>query len=472
VASPIIYPENPILMIDDDERVLSAQASILESSGIRNILACADPRDAVSILEAKETEVILLDLTLPHISGEELLATFSASFPQVPVIVITASDDVDTAVRCMKAGALDYMVKPVEPSRLVSGVRRAIELRTARRDYGELRERFLDGELRDPRPFSGIVTRSSKMRSIFLFIEAIAPTSQAILLYGETGTGKELLARAVHEVSGRSGPYVPMNIAGIDDTMFSDTLFGHIKGAFTGAQEQRKGLLSEAAGGTILLDEIGDLIPASQVKLLRLLETSEYYPLGTDHPRRTDARFVISTHQELSELVKAGRFRRDLYYRINAQILKIPPLRDRKQDIPLLLDHFISDACNQLGRKKISYPPQLIPLLRAYHFPGNVRELRSMIFAAVGRHNSGILSMDTFREIIGEEIKESSDIESDGPNRDFAFGPVLPTIRRITDALIVEALRRSEGNLTTAANFLGISRQALSKRIGRKDEPG
>ncbi len=469
-TDPIAYPEKPILMIDDDERILSSQAMTLENSGINNILRCADPREATGILEEGGAEIILLDLTLPHIRGEDLLAAFSSSSPQVPVIVITASDDVDTAVRCMKAGALDYMVKPVEPSRFVSGVRRALELRTARRDYGELRERFLNGELRNPRPFGGIVTRSPKMKSIFLFIEAIAPSSQAILLSGETGTGKELLARAVHEVSGRKGPYVPMNIAGIDDTMFSDTLFGHLKGAFTGAQEARKGLLAEAAGGTVLLDEIGDLVQTSQIKLLRLLETSEYYPLGTDHARRTDARFVISTHQELTELVKLGRFRRDLYYRINAQAVKIPPLRDRKEDIPLLLDHFISDACGQLGRPRVSYPPQLVPLLCAYHFPGNVRELRSMVFAAVGRHKGGILSLEIFREVIGGELQGLSGERSFGSGGDFVFGPVLPTIRGITDALLDEALKRSEGNLSTAADLLGISRQALAKRIRRKGQ--
>jgi DNA-binding NtrC family response regulator len=253
---------------------------------------------------------MLLDLSMPHISGGELLSLVNKDFPEVPIIIITGSNDVETAVACMKSGAFDYMVKPVEKSRLISGVKRAIEIRELQRENRLLRARVLLGEMEHPEAFSEIITDSEAMRSIFQYIEAISNTSQPVLITGETGVGKELVARAIHRLSNRKGDFVPVNVAGLDDNIFADTLFGHKKGAFTGADQPRSGMIEQASGGTLFLDEIGDLSPASQVKLLRLLQDGEFFPLGSDIVKHSDARVVVATNQNLQAFRNQGGFAR------------------------------------------------------------------------------------------------------------------------------------------------------------------
>ncbi len=372
-------PENPILLIDDEQPVIDSLSLGLRSNGIDNLVACTDSREAMSILRGREIELVLLDLTMPHLPGEKLLAAIHEEMPQVPVIVVTGSNDVSAAVECMKAGAVDYMVKAVEESRLVSGVRRAIEIRKLSRDYRRLKEGMLSPHLAHPEIFSGLVTRNSVMMSLFRIVESVAKTAEPILITGETGTGKGLLAAAVHAASGREGTLLEENVAGVNDDMFSDTLFGHRKGAFTDAKEDRAGHVQQAGGGTLFLDEIGDLSIQSQVKLLRLLDTGEYYPLGSDLPRRSAARILVATNHDLAALISEGKFRKDLYYRLSTHELRVPPLRDRKDDLPLLLDHFLDEACAKLEKKKPSVTPQEMKRLEAYDFPGNVRELRSMV---------------------------------------------------------------------------------------------
>lgn len=454
-----------MLVVDDEEAILVGISNLLAASGIDPVLTCSDAREVLPLLERQAIEVVLLDLAMPHLRGEVLLEHLRREHPEVPVIIVTASDDLDTAVRCMKLGAFDYMVKAVEPSRLVSGVKRAVEMRRLERRYSDLKEHLLSDIIVHRDAFNRIITASPRLEALFRFIESIAPTSETVLITGETGTGKELIAEAVHAVSGRGGMLVRVNSAGLDDTVFADTLFGHARGAFTGAEAVRKGLCGQAENGTLFLDEIGDLSPSSQIKLLRLIEAREYYPLGSDLPRSTNARFVVATNRELTQRVSSGGFRRDLYYRIRTHEIHLPPLREREEDLPLLLDHFLDEAAHDLGKKRLAVPPELFTLFETYDFPGNVRELRSMVYSAVSVQKERFLSLRPFREAMGKlDIEPPATPGGPVP----AYPNRLPSLKEATEGLIAEALRRAHGNQTTAAGLLGISPQALSKRLSRR----
>jgi len=458
------YPDRPVLIVDDEAHVVESQEDLLRSNGITNLLGTTDSRTVMEFLHKGEVELILLDLRMPHISGEDLLKQIHDDFPQVPVIIVTGTNEIDVAVACMRGGAFDYMVKPVEESRLVSGVRRAMELRELRRGYSDLRERLLSGRLGNPQAFSHIITQDPKMHSLFLYLESIAGTDETVLIVGETGVGKELIARTMHELSRKDGTFVAVNVAGLDDTMFADSLFGHKKGAYTGATETRKGFFQQAGGGTILLDEIGDLHPASQVKLLRLLETREFYPLGADLALKTDARILVSTNRNLREMVGSGEFRKDLYYRLSAHEVRLPPLRERKKDLPLLVSHFLDEACSKLSKKRLAVPPELLPLLETYDFPGNIRELRSMIFNAVSRQSEKMLSLKPFREAMG---RDAHLLSKEQQEELVVFKERLPTLAQCSELLVAEAMRRARGVKSTAAMLLGVTPQALGKRLQR-----
>ncbi len=463
------FPLHPILIVDDEEEILRSFSIALRTGGITNILTCQDSRDVPYLLMEKDPAVILLDLGMPHISGQELLHQIVEDFPHVPVIVITGNTEVEVAVECMKARAFDYMVKPVEKSRLISGVKRAIELNDLRKQVQILRETFAQRDLENPDAFSEIVTRNQVMLSLFRYAECIAPSPEPVLITGETGVGKELMARAIHKLSGRLGQLVPVNVAGVDDNVFSDTLFGHVKGAYTGAEGMRKGMVDQASGGTLLLDEIGDLSVASQVKLLRLLQENEYFPLGSDVAKISDARVIVTTNKDLGKLRESGDFRKDLYYRLSIHQIHIPPLRERMDDLPLLLEHFLDQAAQDLNKPKPSYPDELFRLLHSYEFPGNIRELRTMVYDAVGAHSSGPLSIKRFKmRMEGSRMSNFSysykydQRRGSGP---FFLMENLPTLDQATRLLIDEALKRTNGNQSMAARMLGISRQRLARHL-------
>jgi two-component system nitrogen regulation response regulator GlnG len=391
------YPHRPIMLVDDEPQALTSFEMTLQSAGMNNFICCRDSREVMSVLVREEIEIMLLDLWMPHVSGEELLQQISADYPDLTVIIITGADDVETAVRCVREGVFDYIVKPVERARLISSVRRAVELRELYRENRALKARVLSDRLTRPEAFSEMVTINPGMRSIFRYVEVIVPSPRPMLITGETGVGKKLMARTVHTLSKRTGAFVAVNVAGLDDHVFADTLFGHRKGAFNGATEARPGLLEQAASGTLFLEEIGDLGPSSQVKLLRLLRDRAYFPLGSDLAKRSDASIVAATTHDLEAGRNSGRFRRDLYHRLSGHHIHVPPLRERRDDLPILLDHFLEKASRTLGKKKPTPPDKLIELLASYHFPGNVRELESMVHNAVSSHTSGELSMDAFK---------------------------------------------------------------------------
>ena len=462
-----IYPSLPVLLVDDEAQFLMSANFTLSSAGINNIVECRDSRKVIPMLEKQEFEVILLDILMPHMSGNELLQVIGQEYPHIPVIMMTAVNEVETAVECMKKGTFDYLVKPVDEERLVTSIKHAIGIRELRNENIILKEYLLSGKLEHPEAFCEIITRSSTMRSIFQYAEAIAVTSLPVLITGETGTGKELMARAIHKLSGRRGELITVNVAGLDDNLFSDTLFGHTRGAFTSADKQRKGLIEQAAEGTLFLDEIGDISMESQVKLLRLLEEGKYYPLGSDMPHLTDARIVVATNRDIES--EKERFRKDLYYRLQAHHIIIPPLRKRRKDIPLLVECFLTKAAEELGKNKPTPPRELITLLSAHHFPGNIRELKGMIFDAVSKHKSGVLSMETFKEKIAGHKKEhgGEPVEIHTDENSLMFADKLPTLKEAEHLLIDEAMKRADGNQTIAAGMIGLTRRALNNRLQR-----
>lgn len=467
-----IYPGLPVLIIDDEPEITSGYELILNSAGIQNTIIINDSREALELIREIDISAVLLDLYMPYIRGEEMLEEISRNHPDIPVIVITGLNQIEMAVSCMKLGAYDYMVKPVEEQRIIASVKRAIENQEMKNEYRIFRQLVFNNNLNHPEAFSKIVSRNKTMRSIFQYVEAIAGTTKPVLITGASGVGKGLIAEAIHEVSGRDGGFVSVNVAGLDDNLFSDTLFGHERGAFTGAESNRSGLIERAAQGTLFLDEIGDLSMSSQIKLLRLMEEREYYPVGSDIPRESSTRIVAATNRDIRQMQATGEFRNDLYYRLQTHHIEVPELMARKDDLFLLIDYFLDQAATELGKKRPTPSKELYALLGSYHFPGNVRELQSMIYDAVSHHQSKMLSMNRFKEHISQH--RSADVPEPLPEAEnadfFSFFKTLPTLKAARQLLIKEAVKRSDGNKAAAAEILGISRSGLAKLLKRIEE--
>jgi two-component system nitrogen regulation response regulator GlnG len=470
MAHPVVS-RLPVLLVDDEPQLLRSASVALRASGIGHVATLEDSRAVLPLLSEQDVSVLVLDLTMPHIPGQVLLEHLTADYPDIPVIVMTATNDLDTAVQCMQAGAIDYLVKPVETNRLISSVRRAMEIRALRAEVLSLKERLLTDTPPQREAFAEIITQSKTMLAIFRYVEAIAASPQPVLITGETGTGKELIARAIHRLGAGRGELVAVNVAGLDDAMFSDTLFGHTRGAYTGADRPREGLIAQAGEGTLFLDEIGDLVAASQVKLLRLLQDGSYYPLGADRPLQSRAHIIVATNYDVAQRVTAGLFRKDLYYRLRTHHIQLPALRDRREDLPLLINYFLEKAALALHKPSPTPPLALYRLLQTYVFPGNVRELEAMIFDAVARHHGGLLSLQSFKAAMAVDpsgTEAGIDPATSLMSLSTLFPDRLPTLREAQEALVAEALRRADGNQGLAAGMLGVSRQALNKRLTRR----
>lgn len=470
ISKDSLYPEFGILLVDDEPSYHRSLGLMLErKGGINHLYYCQDSRDARQMLEKHKIGVVLLDLNMPHKSGKELLVELTEAFPDVAVVIISGLNQIETAVECLRMGAFDFYVKTTESARLLEGIKRAIQLQEIKRENQELRHRVLSRRLDSPEAFANILTQSRSMASVFQYLESVARSSQPLMICGESGTGKELIAKAVHSISGRKGRLVTVNVAGLDEHIFNDTLFGHRKGAFTGADSERPGLVEEASGGTLFLDEIGDLPPSSQIKLLRLLQEGEYYPMGADRPKRMQARIFVATHQDLAARQREGDFRRDLYYRLCTHQVQIPPLRARREDIRLLFTYFAEQAAEDLSKAVPEYTPDLWAALQNYDYPGNIRELRAMAFDAVSRHQGGPLNVSDLQLLQGG--RRSSANHNDTIVH-FPPDHRLPTLSELDELLIREAMHRADNNQSIAARILGISQPALSKRLKRLRDEG
>ncbi len=452
-----------ILIVDDDDALRESLELVLAAEG-HEVLTAPDADAALARLEREEVDAILCDLRMPGLDGMELLPQLMRRLPGVPVILMSAYGSSDLAVEAMQRGAYDYLAKPFQPSEVLLTLRKARERERLRRSNQRL-QREVDRAVGE-RP---IVAASPVMIEVLELIERAAEYKATVLLTGESGTGKEVLARAIHAQSPRRNEaFVAVNCGAIPENLLESELFGHARGAFTGADRARRGLFAEADGGSLFLDEIGELPASLQVKLLRVLQEEEVRPVGESKPRRVDVRVIAATARDLEREVSEGRFREDLFYRINVLHVRVPALRDRREDIPLLVDHFLECARQRVGRPVRSIDEEALDKLRAYGWPGNVRELENVMERAVILCDGERIAVDQLPESV---------VEGRGPGEAQRDGSLsLKRARRALEAeMICKALRATGGNRTHAAKLLEISHRALLyklKEYGLQDVQG
>ena len=444
-----------LLLVDDDLAHRTMLKAHLGGAGYA-IVEADDGDVAVHLAKERAVDLVLLDLKMKRMGGMEALAAIHEAKPALPVIIITAFSSVESAVAAMKKGAFDYVTKPVDADELALSVERALAFERLQEENAALRERL--GEKFD---FGSIIGSSRPMRELFETLALVAPTDATVLITGESGTGKELVAGAVHQNSPRAGrPFVKLNCAALHENLLESELFGHEKGAFTGAAELRRGRFELAHTGTLFLDEIGDMSPTTQAKILRVLQEGEFERLGGSKTLRVDVRLVAATHRDLEQMVAEGSFRQDLFFRLSVVPLRLPPLRERPEDIPALAEHFLK-RYGEKNRKPIrSFEPEALEALLAYGWPGNIRELENTVERAV------ILCAG---ERIGTAELPAAVRRAAGEGR----RPVIPragmTLREMEKELILSTLQKTEGNRTRAAEQLGITRQTLQNKLKEYD---
>jgi DNA-binding NtrC family response regulator len=445
-----------ILVVDDEKNMLTLMTKVLCKEGYE--LTCVSTgEEALRHLETEWYDLIVSDLKLPGMDGLELLKKVKAIHPAVPYLVLTAFGSVDTAVAAMKEGAHDYLTKPVNIEEIKVVVRRALDLHHLTREVERLRD-----QVEIEKDFRSIISRSPRMHAIFRLIKKVAGSQSTVLIQGESGTGKELIARAIHSHSPRhEQPFVTVDCGALPETLLESELFGHVKGAFTGAIQSKKGLFEEAHGGTLLLDEIGDTTLAFQSKLMRVLQESEIRPVGSNKSILVDVRVIAATNKDLRERVKKKVFREDLYFRLAVVPMGIPPLRDRKEDIPLLAVHFVKKYCQQNGMELKTIPSSVLRVLYQYPWPGNVRELENVIERAV--------LVSPSLELEGTAL--FLDHVADEPRMSPLYTVSHTAIAQVERDQISEAIVKAQGNRSYAAKLLGISRATLYNKLRRYSLP-
>jgi two-component system response regulator AtoC len=443
-----------ILVVDDEENIRLVLRTLLKKHGF-DVEVADSGEAALGLLDAFDPDVILTDVRMPRMGGLDLLATLKAKQHPATVIVMSAYGNVDLAIEAMKAGAYDYVGKPFKPDEIVLVLRKAEEREALRRENRALRE-----QVSRDNQFESILAKSKEMVEIFRTITKIADFKTTVLVTGESGTGKELVARAIHTRSQRkSGPFVAINCGAIPENLLESELFGHRKGAFTDATSDRRGLFEEASSGTLFLDEVGELPQNLQVKLLRVLQEEHIRRLGDTRDVKVDVRIIAATHRDLTADVKANRFREDLFYRIHVLTIHIPPLRDRREDVGLLIDHFVARNNTRLGTNIRGVSSEARKLLLEYAWPGNVRELENTIERAMVLGESDLLEVTDLPERIREAL--------DPVHVHLASGElsIKKTSAAIEEILIRRALQKTKGNRTRAADLLEISHRALLYKI-------
>ena len=443
-----------VLVVDDEENIRLVLRTLLKKHGYETEVADSGEA-ALAALDSFDPDVILTDVRMPRMGGLDLLGALKAKQHPATVIVMSAYGNVDLAIEAMKAGAYDYVSKPFKPDEIVLALRKAEEREALRRENRALRE-----QIQKDNQFESILAKSKEMLDIFRTISKIADFKTTVLITGESGTGKELVARAIHGKSQRkSSPFVAINCGAIPENLLESELFGHKRGAFTDATADRRGLFEEADGGTLFLDEIGELPVNLQVKLLRVLQEEHIRRVGDSKDLKVDVRIIAATHRDLTADVKAGRFREDLFYRINVLAIHIPPLRNRREDVALLIDHFLSRNNARLGTNIRGLSPESRKLLLEYAWPGNVRELENTIERAMVLAETDVLQSSDLPERIREAL--------DPVQVHLASGElsIKKTTAAIEQILIRRALQKTKGNRTRAADLLEISHRALLYKI-------
>lgn len=443
-----------ILIVEDEPKMRRLLEISLGEDG-HHVQTAPDAETGLKFLQRNGIDLIVTDLKLPGMNGLEFLQEAKRWNASIPIVVMTAYGTVETAVEAMKAGAGDYVLKPFSMAEMRLVIRKELDVQRVREENRTLRE-----ALGKRYQFQNIIAHSARMQEVLGIVERVAATNSTVLLGGESGVGKDLIARAIHQNSRRSsGPFIKINSTAIPDNLFESELFGYEKGAFTGANTSKPGKFELADKGSLFLDEIGDVPAPIQVKLLRVLQEREFERLGGTKTLKVDVRLIAATNKDLRAALEQGTFREDLYYRLNVVPIDVPPLRDHKEDIPDLVNHFLLRFTRESGKQVEKITPAALNLLMEYHWPGNVRQLENTIERAVALSSKPVIDV--------EDVHLDSGIAK---NAATAPAPLLPegmTLEQWEDEIIREALRRAQGNKSQAARILGLSRNALRYRLGK-----
>jgi DNA-binding NtrC family response regulator len=448
-------PRGSILLIDDEEKILKALGRALRDAG-HEVIDTTSPRQGQRLLAERPFDLLLVDNVMPERSGLEVIREYVASVPEgerAQILMMTAHATVESALAAMKLGALDYLQKPFEIDELLVVVDRALAHQRLRTEY-----RYLRSERDEQFDHYGIIGRSRAMEEIIRRAERVADTKSTVLITGETGTGKELVARAIHNRSPqRDMPLIKVNCAAIPESLLESELFGHVRGAFTGATATKKGKFALADGGTIFLDEIGTMPPALQSKLLRVLQEREFEPLGSERTEKVDVRVIAATNRDLRQMVSDGKFQEDLFYRLNVIPIALPPLRERREDIPALVEHFVTKHAQRTGRRIERVEDGVMTALQQYDWPGNVRELENTIERAVVLATGPVISARSI-SVLGAAAPPSSGLPS---------LKLRQNIEWVEKETIRRALESARGVKKDAAELMGISQRALSYYLAK-----
>jgi DNA-binding NtrC family response regulator len=437
------------MVVDDEKNIRAGLGKAIELDG-HNVLLAEDGQHALEQLENEEIDLIIADLKMPRVSGEELLRRVVESYPTLPVIILTGHGTIETAVQAMRDGAYDFLTKPVNLDRLSLLVRRALSTREL-----ALQHRALQDELQQKRQFASIIGKSAEMKRIFDVVRQVAPTRASVLITGESGVGKELIADAIHNLSDRKEkPFIKVHCAALSESLLESELFGHEKGAFTGAVARKRGRFELAHMGSIFLDEIGEINPSVQIKILRVLQEKTFERVGGEQTLDVDVRIVSATNKDLKAEIETGGFREDLYYRLNVVNIHLPPLRERKEDIPLLVAAFIREFATENGKQVEGIDAKARAILYNYSWPGNVRELRNSIESAVVMAKGHVITPEDLPPTIAAD-SESNYVR-------IHLGVTMADAER---EVIRANLAANNGNKSRTAEILGIGRKTLHRKI-------
>lgn len=441
-----------ILVADDEKNIRNGLEIALEDEGY-SVVQAADGNEAWEILTSKDVDLVIADLRMPGMNGQELLKRITSSYPTMPVIILTGHGTIEAAVEAMRNGAVDFLTKPLNLDRLFLLIRRAMNNLDLYDQNAALKREL--AELKRQTGFAKIIGKSAPMVRLMETVRQVADAQASVLVTGESGVGKELVADAIHQLSSRSsGPFIKVSCASFAETLLEDELFGHEKGAFSGAISSRKGRFELANGGTLFLDEIGEISQSTQVKLLRVLQEQKFERLGGEKTVTVDVRLIAATNRNLKEEVEIGKFREDLYYRLNVVHIEVPPLRERKEDIPLLMSHFL-EMYNERNKRHVQgFSQRAKAAMMAYDWPGNIRELGNCVESAVVLTANQIIDLDDLPAVVRNANSEERVVI-----------PVGSTMEQAEKALIVATIAYCGGNKSKAADVLGIARKTLHRKV-------